>query len=197
MKRLNQQNLNKPDLDVKEFHERWRGQFHYIDWARFYGMAKYFKGGKFLDIGVFNSPLIVELKRRFPSSEFVGLDHCEQVMKELQEKYSEVTYMAGDAMNLPFEDNTFDYVVAGEIIEHIEDPTTFIKEAMRVLKPGGVFSLSTPKEEGITQGLVSLEHLWSFDEQDIKNLLEPYGRVELSTMRISQTEQFIAICFLN
>jgi ubiquinone/menaquinone biosynthesis C-methylase UbiE len=197
MKRLTRININNPDLDIKEFNERWKKQFHYIDWARFIKMASYFKGGKLLDIGVFNSPLIVELKKKFPNSEFVGLDHCREVMEELQERYPEVKYITGDAMNLPFEDKYFDYVVAGEIIEHMESPEDFIKEAIRVVRPGGIFSLSTPKEEGITQPLVSSEHLWSFNEQDIKNLLEPYGRVEISTMRISLTEQFIAICHLN
>jgi len=197
MRRLNPSNTNTPDLDVKEFNERWKKQFHYIDWARFIKMATYFKGGKLLDIGVFNSPLIVELKMKFPNSEFVGLDHCKEVMEELQERYPEVRYIAGDAMKLPFEDGYFDYAVAGEIIEHLESPEDFIKEAMRVVKPGGVFSLSTPKGEGVTQPLVSLEHSWSFDRQDIYNLLEPYGRVEISTMRISLTEQFIAICHLN
>lgn len=194
MKRLAKNNINTPDLDIKEFNGRWRKQFHYIDWTRFIKMATYFKGGKFLDIGVFNSPLIVELKRNFPNSEFVGLDHCGEVMEELQERYPEVRYVTGNAMELPFPDKYFDYVVAGEIIEHLEKPEDFIKEAMRVVRPGGVFSLSTPKEEGTLQLLVSLEHLWSFDEQDIKNLLEPYGRVEISTMRISLTEQFVAIC---
>jgi ubiquinone/menaquinone biosynthesis C-methylase UbiE len=196
MKRLNQINTNKPDLDIDEFHNRWGSELHYIDWARYWKMASYYKGGKFLDIGVFNSPLIIELKKKYPNSEFVGLDHCKQVMDELQLRHPEVKYIIGDAMNLPFEQE-FDYVVAGEILEHLESPVEFVKEAMRVLKPGGVFSLSTPKEEGITQGLVSQEHLWSFNEQDIKNLLEPYGRVEISTMRISLTEQFIAICHKN
>jgi ubiquinone/menaquinone biosynthesis C-methylase UbiE len=196
MKRLNQTNLNIPDLDTKEFHERWGSELHYIDWARYWKMASYYNGGKFLDIGVFNSPLIIELKKRYPNSEFIGLDHCKQVMEELQARHPEVKYVTGDALNLPFEQE-FDYVVAGEILEHMEVPQEFIKEAMRVLKPGGVFSLSTPKEEGVTQGLVSHEHLWSFNEQDIINLLKPYGRVEVSTMRISLTEQFIAICHLN
>jgi ubiquinone/menaquinone biosynthesis C-methylase UbiE len=197
MKRLSQENLNRPELDVKEFYERWSGGFHYIDWGRYSAMAKYFEGGKFLDIGVFNSPLIVEFKKRFKDSEFVGLDHCKEVMEELQEKHPEVKYITGDAMSLPFEDNYFDYVVAGEIIEHIETPPAFIKEAMRVLKSGGVFSLSTPKDEGVTQHLISEEHLWSFNESDIINLLKPYGRVEFTTMRISTTEQFIVICHKN
>ena len=34
----------------------------YIDWQRYSKMASHFKGGKFLDIGVFNSPLIIEYK---------------------------------------------------------------------------------------------------------------------------------------
>ncbi len=195
MKRLNLNNINYPNLAVREFNERWKKELHYIDWARYWDMAKYFKGGRFLDLGVFNSPLIIELKKRFKDSEFIGLDYCEPVLKELQQRHPEVKYVVGDVMNIPFEDGYFDYVVAGELIEHLESPTAFIKEAMRVLKGGGIFSLSTPKEEGTTQGIVSREHLWTFDEQDINNLLKQYGRLEISTMRISYTEQFI--CHLH
>ncbi len=194
MKRLNKVNFNKPDLAIQEFNNKWKQELHYIDWARYQEMAKYYKGGDFLDLGVFNSPLIIDLKRRFPSSEFIGLDHCESVLRILQERHPEVRYLTGNVKTIPFKDEYFDYVVAGELIEHLEDPEAFIKEAMRVLKGGGVFSLSTPKEEGTTQGLVSKEHLWSFNKEDIEKLLKPYGKVEISTMKISFTEQFIVHC---
>jgi len=190
MKRLNQNNLNYPELAIKEWEGRWKKELHYIDWARYWDMAKYFKGGRFLDLGVFNSPLIIELKRRFKDSEFIGLDHCQKVMMELQERHPEVRYLTGDVSAIPFKDDYFDYVVAGELIEHLEDPVAFIKEVMRVLKKGGVFSLSTPKEES-EERFVSHEHLWSFNEQDMNNLLKPYGKIEISTMKISLTEQFI------
>jgi len=193
MKRLNENNFNYPDLAIKEFNEKWKKELHYIDWQRYWEMAKYYKGGNFLDLGVFNSPLIIELKRRFPNSEFIGLDHCGPVLRELQERHPEVRYVVGDVKKIPFKDNYFDYVVAGELIEHLEDPKALIKEAMRVLKGGGVFSLSTPKEES-KEKFVSNEHLWSFNEEDIKKLLKPYGRLEILTMRISFTEQFIAHC---
>jgi SAM-dependent methyltransferase len=45
---------------------------------------------------------------------------------------------------LPFEDELADVVLAGEIIEHIVDTETFLREIRRVLRPGGAAVLSTP-----------------------------------------------------
>lgn len=51
-------------------------------------------------------------------------------------------------MNVPpfagIADNSFDTVVAFQVIEHIKDDKYFLKEIYRVLKPGGVAVLSTP-----------------------------------------------------
>lgn len=41
-------------------------------------------------------------------------------------------------------DNTFDYAVSFQVIEHIQDDITFIQEIHRVLKPGGTLMLTTP-----------------------------------------------------
>jgi SAM-dependent methyltransferase len=45
---------------------------------------------------------------------------------------------------LPFEDESFDVVVAGELLEHVRDPTGVVAEARRVLRPGGDFVASVP-----------------------------------------------------
>lgn len=45
---------------------------------------------------------------------------------------------------LPFEDNSVDLVFAGELIEHLLDTDGFLREAHRVLKPGGHLLLTTP-----------------------------------------------------
>ncbi|MBI4244339.1 MAG: class I SAM-dependent methyltransferase, partial [Planctomycetes bacterium] len=40
---------------------------------------------------------------------------------------------------LPFMDNSFDYAFSMNVIEHIKDPDTYLKESQRVLKTGGIF----------------------------------------------------------
>ena len=44
----------------------------------------------------------------------------------------------GDAMNLPFEDNTYDYVTIGFGLRNVPDYLATLKELNRVLKPGGM-----------------------------------------------------------
>ena len=57
-----------------------------------------------------------------------------------------VSFGLGNAIDLPFEDETFDTVVAWDVIEHIPPNTEkkMLSEIERVLKNGGVFYLSTP-----------------------------------------------------
>jgi len=43
-----------------------------------------------------------------------------------------------DIQNLPYEDNSFDFVISDQVIEHIEDPKKAITESLRVLKKGGL-----------------------------------------------------------
>lgn len=51
----------------------------------------------------------------------------------------------GDALQLPFADGEFDRVVASEILEHIHDDVTAIKELIRVLRPGGTMAITVPR----------------------------------------------------
>jgi ubiquinone/menaquinone biosynthesis C-methylase UbiE len=46
--------------------------------------------------------------------------------------------------HLPYADNTFDGVILSEILEHIDDDVTGLKEVLRVLKPGGVVAITVP-----------------------------------------------------
>lgn len=50
----------------------------------------------------------------------------------------------GDALALPFPDDTFDKIVAAEVLEHIPNDMAAMTELMRVLKPGGQLAVTVP-----------------------------------------------------
>lgn len=52
--------------------------------------------------------------------------------------------IVGDVCDMPFEDKSFDAVLAINLLEHVEDPFTAMKEIYRVLKPGGYAYFDTP-----------------------------------------------------
>lgn len=90
-----------------------------------------------------------------------GVDFSPQTIRTCMDKYPDVRYLISDATHTPFQDKYFDAVVAGEIIEHLEDPESLIKEMKRLSKK--LIVISTPILE-----FDDPEHLWEFDEEWFK-----------------------------
>jgi len=51
-----------------------------------------------------------------------------------------------DICDLPFEDNTYDFILCNHVLEHIPDDTKAMKELYRILKPGGTAILQIPQD---------------------------------------------------
>jgi tocopherol O-methyltransferase len=56
---------------------------------------------------------------------------------------TEVQFQVADALDMPFADDTFDFVWSMESGEHMPDKEKFLQECYRVLKPGGTFLMAT------------------------------------------------------
>lgn len=55
-----------------------------------------------------------------------------------------ITFQVEDALHLSFPDGSFDGVVSVDVIEHVDDDERFVRESIRVLKPGGTLFFTTP-----------------------------------------------------
>ncbi|HMQ34138.1 MAG TPA: class I SAM-dependent methyltransferase [Chloroflexaceae bacterium] len=55
----------------------------------------------------------------------------------------------GDGQTLPFQSASFDTVLCNEVLEHVPEPARLLREAARVLRPGGVLLLTTPQTWGL------------------------------------------------
>lgn len=69
-----------------------------------------------------------------------GIDIDEHAIAHASETYkkSNLEFRVADALNLPFQDNSFNVVVCSHVYEHVPDPYRMFNEIYRVLKPGGV-----------------------------------------------------------
>lgn len=56
-----------------------------------------------------------------------------------------VEYRIEDVVELSFDDNTFDKVIAVEVLEHVSDPQSMIRDIFRVLKPNGFAIITFPR----------------------------------------------------
>jgi ubiquinone/menaquinone biosynthesis C-methylase UbiE len=94
-----------------------------------------------LEIGCGTGRFSIEIKKRL--GVLTVLDIGKKLVTNLTKSlncYGSV----GDACCLPFSDNTFDYVISSECIEHTLDPEKAIKEMCRVCRYGGYICFTTP-----------------------------------------------------
>jgi len=107
-------------------------------------------GARMLDLGC-SRGMLLERFRRYDGVELRGLelDPVDRVEAEARgirvDQFQINVYEGGQiTARLPYDDASFDVVLAAEIIEHIVDTEGFVREIARVLRPEGAAFFSTP-----------------------------------------------------
>lgn len=79
----------------------------------------------------------------------VGIDINPRNIALVEERLPDHECVLGDVEDMPFEDERFSGVLCTEVLEHVPDPHTALKEIWRVLEPGGVLIGSVPARSPI------------------------------------------------
>jgi len=115
-------------------------------------------------------------------NEVTGVDVDREALAEAAKLGIETRWADVDEP-LPFEDASFDVVVAGELLEHVRDPAGLVGEAKRVLRPGGQLVASVPNAFRLKNRLRFLlgrkpeddpTHLHMFSPDDVGALLRDF-----------------------
>lgn len=108
--------------------------------------------GKLLDIGCGSGALTIRCAKKYKEAKVTGIDYWgkewnyakEQCEKNASiESVPEITFMKGDAGKLPFKDSSFDAAVSNFVFHEVKtqpDKRKVVREALRILKKGGVFA---------------------------------------------------------
>ena len=143
---------------------------------------------KILDIGC-GGAWVAEYftkRKRYVISLDISLANPTKALKKYPGEFHAA--VVADSLNLPFIDNSFDTIIASEVIEHLYDPKVFIEKWLSVLKPGGKLIMVTPYNEKIVYHTCihcnnitpANAHLHSLNEKNLSDFL-PVSGIKTST----------------
>lgn len=109
----------------------------------------------------------------------VGIDNSSQAIDYAQKHYQRknLEFKKMDCLKLEFSDQSFDLIIAFELIEHLKNPAAFLKQAKRVLKDKGIAIISTPNKNIVSPNSEVPEnpfHQREFSFSEFKYLLKDY-----------------------
>ncbi|MEM4584194.1 MAG: methyltransferase domain-containing protein [Ignisphaera sp.] len=117
----------------------------------------------------------------------LGIDIREESVEYARKTKHGIEFYAADARNLPLRNGIADVITMLEVLEHVSNPVEMLREAHRVLKPGGLLVVLVPNSESILFRLVwslwtrTFGRVWrdahntDFTEASLRRIVEKVG----------------------
>jgi SAM-dependent methyltransferase len=163
--------------------ERSREEGKGMTWAKQLRRLK--ESGTFLDIGCATGFFINGI-RNHSNWQVYGTDFGESAVAYAREHLG-LDVRQGDIAEAGFEDGFFDYVHLNNVLEHVPDPVSLLRECRRLVKPDGVFYLSVPNGYNDSLDLIEFHrqenkparsksgHIFFFPAATLQRMLDEAG----------------------
>lgn len=137
-------------------------------------------GGQLLDVGCGNGSFIATMQRL--GWKVLGVEPDAKSASIAREQYG-VPVVTKALEDVRFPPRSFDCVTSHQTIEHMYEPIAFLKESLRILKPGGRLVITTPNVPSLGhrlfrrcwRGLEPPRHFYLFSPQALRKSVEKVG----------------------
>ena len=155
----------------------------YLFWPNHYKLYQFFKNHlpsadtkSYLEVGVGHGLFTSTMLRNYPGIMATLVDISETSIKTANELLgafhvvrSNITFVHGDYFTVDIPQK-YDFIIMGEVLEHVNDAFGFMRRAKELLKPDGSIYMSTAANSP------ALDHVYHFhDDQEIRDLLKETG----------------------
>lgn len=159
---------------------------------RVLGILKNIQPKSLLDIGPGRGVFLLPLLNAFPDLPITSidiLDHRVDMIKKISEGgYKNLTALKMDVKCLEFEDKFFEITTALEVLEHIEDYKSAIKEIIRVTTKYIIISVPSNKDN-------NPEHINFFSNLEMKEIFSEFGLKKIKNLNVANHSIFIVSLF--
>lgn len=194
--------------DLTALHEEAAGDNHPVDLASRKdaisqvgrSFSKPVSSSVIMEIGCSSGFLIKDLIKYFPDATVVGADVVKEPLNRLAKVFPGVPLIRFDLLKCPLPDQSVDVLVMLNVLEHIEDDATALKNALKLLKPGGSLVIEVPAGPYLYDGYdAELHHFRRYSATELKRKLSEAGFMVLrqSHLGFILYPAFVAVKLLN
>lgn len=122
-------------------------------------------------IGVDATITVIDLPRRSEVQKELNLGVNDRIIEQIKRRRSNIkSVILGDMTDSGLPDESFDFVVSVEVLEHVEKDEQFVSEVSRVLRPGGTFLMTTPNGDWVENK--NPDHKRHYKKSELNELLD-------------------------
>jgi len=154
--------------------------FSYLFWPNHYKMFSFFQDhlptnavATCLEVGVGHGLFTAEVLQRFPKAAVTcidisetSLDLARKMLRTFQLNPASIQSIHGDYLITDLGAAQYDFIIMGEVLEHVDDAPGFLKRAYNLVRPGGTIFVST------CANCPSVDHVYHFHSvEEIRELI--------------------------